>query len=208
MKGRTDAVPTIESPFDTEHNNANSSTRQLITEVNRRFIHWLIDDDASRNFPHVTAILRAAPVGALNALISQCPFLLCGLRFDDAVGWRRLQQSIATVRIIELPQDMDVASLAHASLLVAWHLVKRWPIEGPMLIGANLDVANILGTLSAFSLCQVTLGYHRWLSPRLSTRADLWQQLTRLAAENSSASSALSDRMAELLSAAILTATR
>jgi hypothetical protein len=117
--------------------------------------------------------------------LALCPFLLLDARFADAAKWKPSEavQGYAEPAISQGDRATRVITLARATCLLSWYLVRTDPVAARLVLGVSDECAAVIEHTGLADLQHIAarLVQHRWFKPRWHDRPDAWRRLIRLA---------------------------
>ena len=117
--------------------------------------------------------------------LALCPFLLLDASFGDAAKWKPSEavEDYAEAAPSQADCATRVITLARATCLLSWYLLRTDPVAARLVLGVSHECAAVIAQTGLADLQHVAtrLVQHRWFKPRWHDRPDAWQRLIRLA---------------------------
>jgi hypothetical protein len=161
-----------------------------VHEVNEQLLDALCQNAAASDAPFPLAHPLRARVAGLTAddrrQIAQCGVLLVDAGFSDCQLWSEAINDTglgAPARPSCGWLSIEHAiSLAHSTLLVAWHVVRASPAIASVLLGMSSESAAAYTRFGVRDLAYIAQRHSNWMRPRWQHRPEIWGALLDLAA--------------------------
>lgn len=187
------AWPLYSQPLDGSLRGIRRDALDAIQEVNEHFLDLLCQAAAGAGpgFP-LAGPLRtrlAALQASQRSQAAQCGVLLADAGFSDRQRWsdsvHEPCNEYAPSREANWLSDEQAMSLAHSTLLIAWHVVQASPVVASVLLGMPYPSAIAYAQLSVKDLAYIARRHSNWIQPRWQRRPEIWSSILDLATDES-----------------------
>ena len=190
--------PQYSHPPDGSSRGIRGDALDAIQEVNEHFLDLLCQTAAGlgANFLFSTPLRSrlAALKNSQRRRAAQCGVLLADAGFSDRLRWSNILQEpcgeYAAYREANWLSDEQAMSLAHSTLLVAWHVAHASPVVASVILGMPYASAIAYAQLSVKDLTYIARRHADWIRPRWQRRPEIWSSILDLATDETGAESA------------------
>lgn len=185
--------PQYSQPSDGSLRGIRGDALDAIQQVNKHFLDVLCQAaaGAGHSFP-LAAPLRtrlAALKPGQKSQASQCGVLLADAGFSDRLRWINSLQEPCDEYVASGQghwlSEKQASSLAHSTLLIAWHVVHASPAVASVLLGMPYPSAIAYAQLSIKDLAYIARRHADWIQPRWQRRPEIWSSILDLATDES-----------------------